>query len=159
MTTSRAIRTCALGVTTALVFLAAGCGDDDDDAATTPDPPAETAETVTGTLVAANQSGDGTSLVVKKVTINNSTGWIALHKDAKGAPGAVVGFVEIAEGESTKVKVKGEKKLVTGAYWPMLHTDDGTIGTYEFGESEGAKDAPVMADGKPVMKKVKYTRK
>ncbi len=149
-------RACALGATTALVLLTAACGDDDEASipAPTPEPAA-----ATGTLNVAGQTGDGTSITIKKVTIDGSAGWIALHKNVKGEPGAVVGFVEIPEGESKNVKVKGDKKLASGDYWPMLHKDDGTLGTYEFGESAGAQDAPVVVNGKPVMKKITYTKK
>ncbi len=146
----------ALGATTALLLMTAACGDDDDTSSAEPTP--APAVTVTGTLNAANQTGDGTSVTIKKVTIEGSGGWIALHADNKGAPGTVVGFVEIEEGESKNVKVKGDKALKSGVYWPMLHKDDGTLGTYEFGETAGATDAPVVADGKPVMKKITYTK-
>lgn len=155
--TSPVTRFCTFAATASLVLLTAACGGDDDEASgpsPTPEPAA-----ATGTLNVASQSGDGTSITIKKVTIDGSTGWIALHKDVKGEPGAVVGFVEIPEGESKNVKVKGDKKLAAGDYWPMLHKDDGTLGTYEFGESAGAKDAPVVVNGKPVMKKITYTKK
>lgn len=155
-TTHLLTRACALGATTALVLLTAACGGDDDDVAAPEPTPAPIA--ATGTLNAANQTGNGNALIIKKVSISGAPGWIALHKDNKGEPGEVVGFVAIPEGESTNVKVKGDKKLAAGTYWPMLHQDDGTVGTYEFGESEGAADAPVVVDGKPVMKKVVYTR-
>ncbi len=162
-----------VGATAVAVLALAGCGDDDKASSDAVAPPASTAsetpsenpsasapaDTVTGSLTVADQSGDGTSLTVEKVTIEGADGWIALHADAGGAPGAVAGFVQIKEGDTSDVTVKGDEKLATGDYWPMLHRDTGKLGTYEFGETKGAEDAPVTDEGKPVMTKITYTAK
>lgn len=162
---------CAVSAT--LVLVLAGCGGDDDDADTTlpgappgaelsPSEPVDpyapaAADEILGSIDVADQAGDGTALTVASVNIESSPGWIALHADADGAPGPVVGFVQIPEGDSENVDVMGEDALSSGDYWPMLHRDDGELGTYEFGETQGAQDAPVTRDGKPVMKQVTYT--
>jgi hypothetical protein len=36
----------------------------------------------------------------------------------------------------------------------MLHQDTGKMGTYEFGMEGSKEDAPVLADGNPVMEMV-----
>lgn len=158
-----------IGATAVAVLALAGCSNDDEapseagappasTASETPsETPSATADAVTGSLTVADQSGDGTSLTVEKVTIEGADGWIALHADEGGAPGAVAGFVQIKEGDTSDVKVKGDEKLATGDYWPMLHRDTGKLGTYEFGETKGAEDAPVTEGGKPVMTKITYT--
>ncbi len=108
---------------------------------------------VTGSLDAADQSGDGTSITVKSVNITGSTGFIAIHTDAGGQPGPVVGHVAIPEGDSSDVVVPLDAKSPTGAYWPMLHVDAGTVGTYEF----PGPDGPVKSGSDIVMKKITLT--
>ena len=108
---------------------------------------------VTGSLDAADQTSDGTELTVKSVSINGAAGFIAIHQDADGAPGPVVGHVAIPEGDSSNVVVKLDSKVATGAFWPMLHLDAGTIGTYEF----PGPDGPVKSGSDIVMKKITLT--
>ena len=111
------------------------------------------AATVNGSLDAADQASDGKSIKVSKVNITGSTGFIAIHADASGAPGPVVGHVAIPEGDSTDVTVTLDAPITTGAYWPMLHLDAGTLGTYEF----PGPDAPVKSGADIVMKKITVT--
>ena len=108
---------------------------------------------ITGSLDAADQTGDGTSITVKSVNITGSGGFIAIHADASGGPGPVVGHVAIPEGDSSDVVVPLDAKSPTGAYWPMLHLDAGTIGTYEF----PGPDGPVKSGADIVMKKITLT--
>lgn len=108
---------------------------------------------ITGSLDAADQTSDGTSITVKSVNITGSTGFIAIHADASGGPGPVVGHVAIPEGDSTDVVVPLDAKSPTGAYWPMLHVDAGTVGTYEF----PGPDGPVKSGSDIVMKKITLT--
>jgi hypothetical protein len=108
---------------------------------------------ITGSLDASDQTSDGTSLTVSKVTINGSSGFIAIHQDASGQPGPVVGHVAIPEGDSSDVVVKLDSKVASGAYWPMLHLDAGTKGTYEF----PGPDGPVKSGSDIVMKKITLT--
>jgi hypothetical protein len=108
---------------------------------------------VTGSLDAADQTGDGTSITVKSVTITGSSGFIAIHADANGSPGPVVGHVAVPEGASSDVVVPLDAKSPTGAYWPMLHVDAGTVGTYEF----PGPDGPVKSGADIVMKQITLT--
>lgn len=108
---------------------------------------------VTGSLDAADQTGDGTLITVKSVNITGGSGFIAIHADASGQPGPVVGHVAIPEGDSSDVVVPLDAKSPTGAYWPMLHVDAGTIGTYEF----PGPDGPVKSGSDIVMKKITLT--
>ncbi len=108
---------------------------------------------VTGSLDAADQTGDGSSITVKSVNITGSAGFIAIHADASGQPGPVVGHVAIPEGDSSDVVVTLDAKSPTGAYWPMLHVDAGTPGTYEF----PGPDGPVKSGADIVMKKITLT--
>lgn len=112
----------------------------------------------TGTLTAADQSSDGKSVVVASVDLQASTqgGWIALHMDVDGKPGPVTYEVAVPAGASSDITIPTPGGIATGAYWPMLHVDDHTIGTYEFPQVSGA-DLPAMVGGKPVMQKITVT--
>lgn len=109
---------------------------------------------VTGSIDVADQtSTDGKSLTIKSVSIKGASGFIAIHQDASGAPGPVVGHASIPEGDSSNVVVTLDAPVKTGAFWPMLHLDAGTIGTYEF----PGPDGPVKDAAGIVMKKITLT--
>ncbi len=77
-----------------------------------------------------------------------------MHSDVDGAPGPVIGQVEIEEGTASDVKVKLDKPLDSDAVvWPMLHVDVSELGAYEFPGVKKA-DLPVTEGGKPVMMKI-----
>jgi hypothetical protein len=151
-----------------LVALGA-CGSDSKSSSTTAAGPAATsaapagsaaptgsaapAATVTGTLDAADQTGDGKTITVKAVNITGSSGFIAIHADASGQPGPVVGHASVPEGDSSDVVITLDAPVTTGAFWPMLHVDAGTIGTYEF----PGPDGPVKSGSDIVMKQINVT--
>ena len=114
---------------------------------------ASTASTVSGTLDAVDQHSDGKTITIKAVNITGSSGFVAIHADLSGKPGPVVGHVAIPSGASSDVVVTLDKASPTGAYWPMLHLDAGTIGTYEF----PGPDVPVKTGADIVMKKITVT--
>ncbi len=113
-----------------------------------------------GTMDAANQSGDGKSVTVASVSLNagGKGGWVALHTDVSGKPGPVKYFVAVPAGASSKVVIPTPEGIPTGDYWPMLHVDDHAVGTYEFPKVAGA-DLPAMSNGMVVMKKITVTVK
>ena len=66
----------------------------------------------------------------------------------------VVGHAAIPEGDSKDVVITLDTPVATGvSLWPMLHTDAGTIGTYEF----PGPDGPVKNGADIVMKKITVT--
>lgn len=166
---TRTLRT-SLGAAGALVLLVglAACGSSDTASpattTTTPGsspaasaPAAGPAAIAGGTLSAADQSGDGTSLSVSSVNLTGAAGgWVAVHRDLDGKPGPVVGVVQVKQGSTTDVEVALDKAVTTGAFWPMLHVDDSTLGTYEFPGKAGA-DLPVTSGADIVMKKITLT--
>ena len=114
----------------------------------------------TGTLSAMDQSSDGKSVVVAAVDLKagSNGGWIALHAALNGKPGPVKFWVAVPAGASSNVKIPTPDGITSGAYWPMLHVDDHTVGTYEFPQVAGA-DLPAMASGAPAMMKIMVTVK
>ena len=112
----------------------------------------------TGTLSAVDQTSNGKSVMVASVDLQagGKGGWVALHADLNGKPGPVKYEVAVPAGASTNVTIPTPGGIPTGAYWPMLHVDDHTVGTYEFPQVPGA-DLPAMANGMVVMKKITVT--
>ena len=149
-------RTSLVGLAVLGLVLAA-CGSDSTSSTTAaPAAPAGSAApgaAVSGSLDAADQTSDGKTITVSAVNITGSSGFIAVHADASGGPGPVVGHAAVPEGDSTSVVITLDAPITTGAYWPMLHTDAGTIGTYEF----PGPDGPVKSGADIVMKKITVT--
>ncbi len=109
---------------------------------------------VTGSMTLADQSGDGSSVVVAEATLTGTAGWIVVHSDDGGAPGPVLGHVALSEGTSSDVEVALDQPLSADAtVWPMLHIDAGEVGVYEFPGADG----PVTADGSVVVAPLSYT--
>ena len=114
---------------------------------------AEEAE-VTGSITVSDQTGDGTTVVVDSVTITGADGFVVVHADGGGSPGAVIGHAPITEGTSTDVSVTLDQALTADAtVWPMLHEDAGEPGTYEFPGADG----PVMNEDGVVVAPLSYT--
>ena len=83
------------------------------------------------------------SQVLIAEVVSAGPGWLVIHLDADGKPGAVVGYAAVKDGINREVVVAVDAKRVTGGLFAMLHTDAGTIGTYEF----PGPDVPVVAAG------------
>lgn len=79
--------------------------------------------------------------------------WIVIHADNNGAPGAILGQSKIQAGAHTNVEVAINTQKVTPVLYAMLHTDAGTVGTFEF---PGA-DTPIQEKGTVVMETFKNT--
>lgn len=59
-------------------------------------------------------------------------GWLAIHIEADGKPGPVIGYVALPAGESKDIKVTIDATKVTPKLFAMLHIDEVVTGTYEF---------------------------
>jgi hypothetical protein len=102
---------------------------------------------------AADQAISNGSIVIAEVNATQD-GWIAVHIDQGGKPGAVIGHAAAAKGKTSNLAIKLEQDVPAGGkLWPMLHIDAGKIGTYEF----PGPDAPVVVDGNIVMKQISIT--
>lgn len=163
--THHSLRPLALGLV--LVAALAACGNDNPaepaaaaaaPSAAAPAPSHEaTAGTASGRVEANDQTSDGTSLQVAEVQLDGiDQGFIGVHQDLDGKPGPVVGVAQIKKGTTNDLIVRFDKPVTAGAFWPMLHIDDATIGTYEFTKVKGA-DLPVKDGEQIVMKKITLT--
>lgn len=138
---------------TALTLLVTACGDDDDAAEVT-DTTAAAGEGAgdapamgPAELAVDDQSGDGTAVVVSSVTLP-AAGFVAIHADADGSPGPVIGHSELLpEGESTDVEVPLDEPLTAAAtVWPMAHIDTNENDTYDFAPPDVTDDGPATFD-------------
>ena len=91
--------------------------------------------------------------VTVATVVSNGPGWIVIHADKNGAPGPVLGYAPVKDGENTDVAVKLAAAGRTETLYAMLHTDAGKVGTYEF---PGA-DVPAAMDGKVITPAFKVT--
>jgi len=100
-------------------------------------------------LEADEQTSDGTTIVVKTVNLPSS-GFIAVHADADGSPGPVIGHSDLLPaGENTDVTVTLDEALTaSGVVWPMVHIDMDGDGEYTFVPPDNAVDVPgITEDG------------
>ncbi|MCB9786648.1 MAG: hypothetical protein H6744_08130 [Deltaproteobacteria bacterium] len=81
------------------------------------------------------------SVVVAQV-VSDGPGFIVIHEDdGSGSFGAVIGHAAVVSGANLDVRVTLERDASNGeTLYAMLHTDAGTVGTYEF----PGPDGPVM---------------
>ena len=64
--------------------------------------------------------------------ITNGPGWIVIHADNDGAPGAVIGQAQLQDGINAQISVAIDINAATDTLHAMLHVDEGEVGTYEF---------------------------
>ena len=115
--------------------------------ATTTAAEAEGPPTGPSALTADAQESDGTTIVVASVTLP-APGFIAIHGDAEGSPGPVVGHSDLLPaGDSTDVTVTLDEPLAeSGTLWPMVHIDFNDNGEYEFFPPDETIDIPGVDD-------------
>lgn len=105
----------------------------------TPEPP----PTAPSEIVFGAQDSDGASIVVASVTLP-APGFIAVHGNADGSPGQVIGHSELlAAGTSTDVTVTLDQPLIaTDLVFPMVHIDMDSDGAYTFEPPDNIVDIP-----------------
>ncbi|MBL8145845.1 MAG: hypothetical protein JNL34_05615 [Anaerolineae bacterium] len=93
--------------------------------------------------------GDGqpatanTPSVIMTSVLSRGPGWMVIHNDNNGSPGPVAGIAPVSDGFNANVEVILDRNSPTPVLYAMLHTDDGTVGTYEF-DGQSGLDGPVM---------------
>jgi plastocyanin len=64
-------------------------------------------------------------------------GWIVIHIDDNGSPGAVIGYAPVGIGHHPDVVVTIDSAQATPTLHAMLHVDAGVIGEYNFPGEDG----------------------
>ncbi len=106
------------------------------------------AQDETPAVEVADQVSVDSTVTIARV-YSEGPGFIVIHADGGGAPGPVIGYLPVPDGESTAIKVAIDHAMATPVLYAMLHADTGEVGVYEFGTVEGA-DGPVMVDNNMV---------
>jgi hypothetical protein len=104
-------------------------------------------------VLVTDQHLQNDTVVIERV-VSQGPGWLAIHDNANGAPGAVVGWAALKPGVNWNVRVKIDRAKATSYLWAMLHSDLGTVGKYEF----PGPDVPVTMAGKVVMKEFQLNK-
>ena len=121
-----------------------GCNDDEEDMELM---------NPTGSVTVSDQMlTENNSIIVSSVTLS-ADGWIVVHSSTEDGSGPVVPdiiseakMVNSGTTENVEVMLNSDVEIEDGdVVWVMLHTDDGTVGTYEFDGSNGF-DGPILDD-------------
>ncbi len=149
----------------AVALVAAACGNDDsaDSTPAAPDASDDAApeEPVTGpaALTAAEQTADATTITIDTVTLP-APGFVAIHADNDGAPGAVIANSELLQaGDSTNVTITLAAALdADTTVYPMLHIDANNNGEYDFAPPDITDDVPATTtNGDAAFTGITYT--
>lgn len=89
---------------------------------------------------------EGDAYVASSVTVS-APSWLVIHSGDAENFGGVLGQTLVEAGTTAGVSVALAPEGRTDVLWPMLHVDDGEVGTYEFGTVDGA-DGPVVLGGR-----------
>jgi len=130
-------------------LVAAACSSGTDTQATTTSEAMETPATSPAAVTIEDQTSDGTSIVVGSVELP-SAGFVVVHADNGGSPGALIGRSELLPaGTSDDVTVTLDTALEdTSIVWPMVHIDMDGDGEYTFAPPDNAVDVPgITGDG------------
>jgi hypothetical protein len=93
-------------------------------------------------VIVKDQSIVNNQVIIPKV-VSDGPGWLVIHLDVDGKPGAVIGYAAVHDGVNTNVAVTVDSQKATDKLFAMLHTDKGTVGVYEF----PGPDVPVFVAG------------
>lgn len=118
-----------IGMLAVLVIILAACGADEPQSAVVSDEPL--ASVPEPSVAVASQTVDGSTVKVAKV-VSAGPGWIVIHAEQDGKPGAVIGYSAVSEGTTENVAVEIDLTQVTERLFAMLHVDGGQVGVYEF---------------------------
>jgi len=136
----------------AIGLVVAACSSSATDETTTTtaaDVASEAPATAPSAVAVEDQTSDGSTVVVQSVDLP-SPGFIAIHADNGGSPGAVIGnSALLPAGSSSDVSITLDTPLDgTSIIWPMVHVDSDSDGQYTFMPPDNAIDVPgVTADG------------
>jgi len=98
---------------------------------------------ITPSVTVEDQAIQNGTVTIKSI-VSDGAGWLVVHAQADGKPGAVLGYSLVNDGENGNVVVEIDEAGATETLYAMLHSDAGEIGVFEFPEGP---DGPVTVDG------------
>jgi hypothetical protein len=75
----------------------------------------------------------------------DAPGFLVIHADNNGAPGAVLGYAPLLAGHNVNIMIFVDPAAAGSRVFPMLHYDTCEMGEYEFGAVQGC-DGPVRVN-------------
>jgi plastocyanin len=87
-------------------------------------------------VTVADQAIVEDSVTIAQV-VSDGPGWLIVHADNSGQPGPVLGYSLVSDGENKDVVIRIDVSDATQTVYAMLHSDGGTVGSYEFPGSDG----------------------
>jgi hypothetical protein len=84
-------------------------------------------------------------VTISSVTVSEPT-WVVIHAGDAQNIGEPIGHALIPAGTTTNLTIDVEPGTTTPILWPVLHTDTGTQGQFDFGTVEGADTPLVVGD-------------
>ena len=103
-------------------------------------------EMITPSVTVADQAIAGGAVTIAEV-VSDGPGWIVIHADNGSQPGAILGYSPVSDGANRNLSVPIDLSAVTSRLHAMLHTDAGTVGTWEFPDGQ---DTPVIVNDRMV---------
>jgi plastocyanin len=103
-------------------------------------------EMITPSVTVADQALAAGAVTVAEV-VSDGPGWIVIHADNGSQPGAILGYSPVSDGSNRNLSVPINLSAVTSRLHAMLHTDGGTVGTWEFPDGQ---DTPVIFNDRMV---------
>jgi plastocyanin len=107
---------------------------------------------VTPSVAVTDQEVKDGTVTVPEV-VSDGQGWIVIHREDEGKPGAVIGHTAVSDGANENVTVEIDVAQATQTLFAMLHTDTGEVGSYEF----PGGDPPVMVHDQIVVEPFEVT--
>lgn len=104
----------------------------------------------TGSITVENQVVDANTITVSDLTVN-ATAWVVVHAsnaagDGPQVPEIISTPVQLEAGSNANVEIELTETVVGGdEIYVMLHTENGTIGEYEFDGANGF-DGPITTE-------------
>lgn len=115
--------------------------------------------TVDSSVTAEDQQVIDNTITVSNVNLQEA-GWLVIHADADGSPGAVIGVSDpLTAGSHDDVVITLDETAevnVGDMLWIMMHSDTGVVGEYEFDGANGL-DLPVTDGEGPIMTSITVT--
>jgi hypothetical protein len=108
--------------------------------------PAVWGQEMTPSVTVSDQAIEDGTVTIDTV-VSDGPGWIVIHIQEDGAPGAIIGQAPVSDGENTDVEVEIDVSQATETLYAMLHEDTGEEGMYDFPDG----DPPVEVDGEVVL--------
>ncbi|MBI4010033.1 MAG: hypothetical protein HY361_02455 [Candidatus Aenigmarchaeota archaeon] len=101
------------------------------------------------TLAVSSQPLVNNEIVIDSLYLDKA-GYVVIHKDVDGSPGAVIGHSELLSDENSKIGISVDSSQVGTNVFAMLHYDDDNDGVYGFPD----EDKPVVLQEKAVVKPI-----